>query len=579
MLEILFKQVYNIVIIGGLPMGKILRDEKAYRFFEQIQHSEEDSTNVMEMVQAVITEVAADMHIGRFEAQFSIPKSKLRPVAVNATKVLYAGSDVEDEAQLVLPFTTGDGGNATFRCYAVQDYVWGEEELRELCILGRAIYGVFGRDAMRGMLKRTMLMDLNTGIFNITGFMKFAEPLFAKGENSAYDAFFVNVHNFRYVNKVLPYGRGDEVIKLYAHKLENAMGEGECVARLGGDNFVALVRRENVTQFLSFVKQMEIAYDVDGQTKKFRFGATVGAAHLEGVSHPGEMMNNISIAYQIARKREISGVVYYNNDICQEVMAQKEIIAGFERALAENEFVVYYQPKVTTENKQICGAEALVRWFTSEGMVPPMAFIPLLERDNSICRLDFYILDKVCEMLDRCRKAGLPMVRVSVNFSRKHMEDVDFVKNIIATIDRYGVPHEYLEVELTESDNYRDYGVMSGIINALKTEGIATSIDDFGTGYSSLNMLKMTNVDLLKIDKSLVPMDENSTEKKRDMLMFESIVRMAKGLGIDIIAEGVETQEQYEYLKNVGCDMIQGYYFDRPLPEQDFLERLCKGHY
>ena len=141
------------------------------------------------------------------------------------------------------------------------------------------------------------------------------------------------------------------------------------------------------------------------------------------------------------------------------------------------------------------------------------------------------------------------------------------------------MPHQYIEIELTESEDFRDYIVMSKLIDDLKAVNISTSIDDFGTGYSSLNMLKMTNIDLLKIDKSFVPFEEDAKERKKDIIMFENIARLAKELGIQIIAEGVETEQQYEYLAEAGCDMIQGHFFDKALPEEAFMERMRIGHY
>ena len=560
-------------------MGKMLRNEKAFHFFEQMQGIIHTGGNLVENVGGTIADIAEELHIGMVEVRQSAPQSKLRSSIEMEPRVLYRSEEPVGKQPFKASYRTGDNGTAEFSCYPVIGYTWDEEELRELRIVCNETFSVFSQDAMRGLLDRTLFMDLHVGIPNVTGFMKFVGPLFAKGEIRQYDAFYINVHNFKYVNKVLSYGRADDVMKSYARKLAEAVGEDECVARLGGDNFVALVRLEHVERFLKLVNDVDVVYEQDETVKKFHFGATIGAAHLDEATNPGELMNYISIAYQIARRREAGGVIYYNDDICQEVMHQKEVIANFEKALKKKEFVVYYQPKVTTADKQICGAEALVRWQKPDGLVPPAAFIPTLERDGSICRLDFYVLDKACEMLSRFRWAGIPLVRISVNFSKKHMEDADLVQNIVAVIDKHGIPHEYLEIELTESENFKDYELMSRIINGLRAEGIGTSIDDFGTGYSSLNMLKMTNVDLLKIDKSFVPMDENRAYEEKDVLMFESIARMAKALEIQIIAEGVETEEQYEYLKSAGCDMIQGYYFDKPLPEIEFLERICKGHY
>jgi len=559
-------------------MGMMLHDEKIISFFERIQCAADTQEQLGKVVESAVSDIAEEMHIGKVEVSFTAPYSRLRASIDNLCEVLYQCDGRVGTEVLAMQYTTGDGGKAVFSFYPLGGHVWTEAELREIRVVGNQIFMTFSQVSMSGLLSKTLFMDLKVEIPNITGFMKFVESVYEQGLLPEYDAFYINIHNFKYVNKVLPYGKADEVMKMYARKLADSIGENECVARLGGDNFVALIRKENVARFLENTGRIDIVYVFENQTKNFSFGSTVGGAHLDEVQNPGEVMNRISIAYQVARRREHGDVIYYDDDIYREVMAQKEIIAGFERALKNNEFVAYYQPKVITANKTICGAEALVRWMKPEGMVPPIQFIPVLEKEGSICLLDFYMLEKVCDMLSRSKKAGIPLTQISVNFSRKHMEDADLVRKIVDVIDSYGIPHEYLEIELTESENYKDYEVMSRIINGLKQEGIGTSIDDFGTGYSSLNMLKMTNADLLKIDKSFIPMDEKRAKEKRDVLMFEYIANMAKDLGFKVIAEGVETEEQYEYLKSTGCDMIQGYYFDKPLPEADFWKRMVKGY-
>jgi len=255
-------------------------------------------------------------------------------------------------------------------------------------------------------------------------------------------------------------------------------------------------------------------------------------------------------------------------------------MAVFYKALSQREFVVYYQPKVNTYSKQLCGAEALVRWKLPDGSLrPPMEFIPVLEKNGSICKLDFYVLEETCRLLRFCKEEGIPEVAVSVNFSRKHLLNPGLVNDIVEIIDRYEISHELVEIEFTESEDFRDYAVMAKLIEDLKQQGIRTSIDDFGTGYSSLNMLKMTSIDTLKIDKSFIPVEEYLGSKSKECIMFEYIAKLAGELGFRTVSEGVETKEQYEYLSKVGCDIIQGYYFDRPLPEEVFLERLKNKQY
>jgi EAL domain-containing protein (putative c-di-GMP-specific phosphodiesterase class I) len=353
----------------------------------------------------------------------------------------------------------------------------------------------------------------------------------------------------------------------------------ECVARLGGDNFVAVIRKENAEAYIHRISNMELVYQDGEKRRKFSFGATIGVSELENIHEPGDVMARISSAYQAARQRDSKDVVYFSEEIHKEIMRQKEVIAGFYQGISRQEFEVYYQPKVNTRERKLCGAEALIRWKRQGKMISPMEFIPILEKEGSICILDFYVLDKVCEFLSMCIRESRPVYTISVNFSKRHMENPHLAQEIVEVIDKYNVPHEYIEVELTESEDVKDYIVLANPIDNLRSAGVCASVDDFGTGYSSLNMLKMINTDILKIDKSFIPFGRGESDNQKDCIMFESILKLAKALGFQIVAEGVETEQQFNYMHEVGCDIIQGYYFDRPLPKDEFLERLANGQY
>lgn len=561
-------------------MGRLFSGKEVEQFFEILHRPVCSQEEQAEAAGKAISCIAEELKIGRVTVNLTLPQSKLRAQVDNFTCVLYQAEAVTAEEEAVaMNFKTGDGGTVVFAFYAVRGHVWDEEELGEIRIVGRQIYTAFSQGIVQGLLKHAMLTDLVVGLPNVSGFMEITSGLFARGKLEKYQGIYMNIHNFKYVNKVLSHVQADEVMMIYARQLSTVLGKDEVVARLGGDNFVALVRIENAEKFIQFVCAMDVAYQYDGKEKHFHFGATIGVSQLKDLKDVGEVMTRISIAYQVARQQDGVGVVYYSDEIYREVMQQKEIIASFDHALEEQEFVVYYQPKVTTVDKKLCGAEALVRWKKKEQLLPPVQFVPILEKQGNICKLDFYVLDKVCAMLDKCGREGVPLTKVSVNFSRRHVDNPNLVNEIVAVIDRYHVPHEYLEIELTESEDFKDYIVLSKLITDLKAAGISTSIDDFGTGYSSLNMLKMTNVDILKIDKSFVPLEENAGSKNKDVIMFENIAHLAKELGIRIVVEGVETKQQYEYLAGAGCDMIQGFYFDKPLPEAVFWERMGVGHY
>ncbi len=560
-------------------MSKIFNSKNVERFFEIMQQPKRSQTEVIEQTRQAISCIVEEMHIGKVTISLSVPQSKLRAQIDNFTSDLFQGDIPIGHEPLALSYRTGDGGTAVFTFFSFKDYCWNEEEITAIQMVGNQIFLVFSQIMMRSLLKHTMLTDLSVGIPNVAGFMDFAGGLFVNGKLEEYHAIYLNIHNFKYVNKVLAYLQADEVMTIYSNMLMNAMKSDEIVARLGGDNFVALVRKENTEKFIDFISNVDIIYQNEDEIKKFNFGATIGVCEVWDLKNPGQILTRVSIAYQVARQNEGGGAVYYKEEFYKEVMQQKEVIARYKRALRNEEFLVYYQPKINAMDKSICGAEALMRWNKDDVIMQPSQFIPILEKDGSVCKIDFYVLEKVCALLDKCRKKGLPFVKISVNFSRKHVDNPDLVNEIVSVIDRYDIPHEYLEIELTESEDFKDYVIMSKLINDLKAEDISTSIDDFGTGYSSLNMLKMTNIDLLKIDKSFIPSEEEYNEKSKEVIMFQNIAHLAKELGIKIVAEGVETKQQFEYLADMGCDMIQGYYFDKPLPEEEFLERMRIGRY
>lgn len=560
-------------------MGTLFCKNEMKNFLDIIQRLARTNEEVLLNVRQAIACVDDIIHIGKVTIDLTVPQTKLRAQLQNFSSVLYEKENGYDYQPVAHSFRTGDGGTVVITFYSEAGYTWNTEELSEIRILSNLIFGAFRVENMTSLLDKAITTDLSVDLPNVTGFMRFATEKFSRGLLEEYIGIYFNIHNFKYVNNILPLVKADEVMVMYVSMLKKVVGSEEIVARLGGDNFVALIHVENIDHFIAFISNINIIYQNEDNERKFNFGATIGASKLKDISRIGEVMQRISIAYQVARQQESSGVVYYKDEYFKDVAKQKEIIARFQRGLEQQEFVVYYQPKVMAADKTIYGGEALVRWKRQGELIYPMEFTPVLERDGSICKLDFYVLDKACGLLEDCMKNSLELPRISINFSRKHIGNPFLVKEIVEIIDRHKVPHEYVEIELTESEDFRDYIVMAKLIDALKAEGISTSIDDFGTGYSSLNMLKMTSIDILKIDKSFIPLEEEGKDKNKDCIMFENIAHLAKSLGVMVVAEGVETEKQYEYLKKMGCDIIQGYYFDKPLVREAFLDKVKKGSY
>lgn len=422
------------------------------------------------------------------------------------------------------------------------------------------------------------MTDMSTGVANQDYLMHFAGGLIASGQIANYNIIFFNVHNFKYVNKVFSYEQGDIILRNYALHIKNIMGNDEIVARLGGDNFVLVFHKERREKLIEQLQNIRIHHQWQMKEREFVFGSNDRCQQFEWhhstACHHGKSQHCL----QAARQKGVGSVVEFSPEIEQEILANQSIVSNFFPALQAKEFVIYYQPKVNVADRTMYGAEALVRWIRNGKMVPPMQFIPQLEREGSVCKLDYYVLESVCAFLKDRQNKGLSVVPISVNYSRRHLEEENLVERTLEIIDRYGVDHHLIEIELTESEDFQNYEIMSGIIDEFKANGIGTSIDDFGTGFSSLNMIKEVDLETIKIDKSFIPLETDYPGKDRDLVMFHSIVQLINELDKKSIAEGVETVEQLEYLKGVGCDIVQGYVFDKPLPQEIFEERLASAH-
>lgn len=243
-------------------------------------------------------------------------------------------------------------------------------------------------------------------------------------------------------------------------------------------------------------------------------------------------------------------------------------------AMDRHELKVYYQPKYNALTNQLKGAEALVRWIKADGtMVMPGSFIPQLEQGKGIVELDWYMLNEVCAFLKEQADKGIHSVPVAVNFSRMHIYEEDYVERLCRTVDRYGIPHKLIEVEITESALVDQSDRIAEHISGIREAGFCVAIDDFGSGLSSLSFVKDIPVDVLKIDKSLL---SRNCEDEKERIVLESIFNFAHRLKLTTVAEGVETREQLGFLRTCDCKLIQGFLFAKPMAEQDFME-ICRN--
>lgn len=383
-----------------------------------------------------------------------------------------------------------------------------------------------------------------------------------------------DIRGMRAINNQVGMDYGTRMMRHHAHGIISICQGDAFVARKSGDEYIALFSEEYCDRVIEYLKSTEVSINAGEVARNISCNA--GYYRVTERCDNYEDMREILIeALSKSRSNDNNdNYAFCNDDILVEINERREVASMFEDAIIEEEFLVYYQPKVDTDTYRLKGAEALCRWKHKGEMVLPYKFIPVFEKNGSICILDYYMLDHVCRDIRRWLDEGREAVRVSVNLSREHIVNPNLVEHIINIIDKRGVPHEYIEIEITETSTEVDYVELKSIVNAFHDAGIHTSVDDFGVGYSSMNLLIEFPWDMVKIDRSFVPLGTGDEEDKKRFIMMRAIVNMADELDIECIAEGVETLEQMLILKSHGCSLIQGYLFDKPLPVEEFEIRL-----
>ena len=276
----------------------------------------------------------------------------------------------------------------------------------------------------------------------------------------------------------------------------------------------------------------------------------------------------------IAKNVNGTDILYFSPKMLEKSMHEKQISATFQSAYNNHEFVVYYQPKIRVEDRKLYGCEALVRWNMGDRIAPPAEFLPILEKESAICQLDFYVFETVCADIRSWLNAGITPVKVSSNFSKLHLKNKFLADDILAIMKKHNIESKYIEIELTEVSDFEDSMAMQSFVNKMREKGISVSIDDFGNGYSTLNVLTNFDVDVIKLDKSLL--EHIGEGNEHDKIVLKNMVSMMQELNKEVVAEGVETDTQLEFLKGIKCALAQGFAYDKPLPRSEFEKRLVE---
>lgn len=379
----------------------------------------------------------------------------------------------------------------------------------------------------------------------------------------------LNFMDFKYVNEQFGIEKGNQILFEYARTLE-LISENLIVAREISDQFMVLAEVDDIEQYRILITDINEEF-TKSQKKYLNLWKMNIIAGICEITSPNDVIIALEKA-EVARKssKDIyrTSSIVYDYQMDKKIQRQYEIIQSQENALRNSEFKVYLQPKIELENNRLVGAEALIRWKRNDGNIMfPDEFIPIFEQNGFIQKIDFFVYETVCKLLNRWKKEKRMQLPISVNVSRLHLLNDNFVNEFCDLVEGYEIDTNLLELELTETMVLSDVKAAVDMMKRFQEKGFLVSIDDFGSGYSSLNLLKDLKTDILKLDREFFRTGEL---RQTDKIIVSSIINMAKQLNMKVISEGVETSTQSEFLKDIQCDMVQGYFYAKPMPIPEF---------
>lgn len=407
--------------------------------------------------------------------------------------------------------------------------------------------------------------DTLTGAYNRRGFYSHTYTLIHENQDTEYDICCVNIDKFKVINDLFGAFEGDKLLCYVAKKLRDYTRHTGTYARLTADNFALCIpRSENYYEdFSQLLQTWFVSYPLS-----INIVARCGFYQINDIEIPvGSMCDRANLAISEIKGDYNRSYAVYDDNIRNRMLQEQEILNEMQYALDDEQFVAYYQPKFNMESGKLIGSEALVRWIhPSKGMVSPGVFIPIFEKNGFISSLDKYVWERVCKDISGWLKAGYKVCPVSVNVSRAELYSKSLPLYLSSLVDKYEIPIDLLQLEITESAYTDSPDQIIEKVQELKSMGFTILMDDFGSGYSSLNTLKDVPVDVLKIDLKFLYNMENNI---RANYILKSVVQMAKRLDLYVIAEGVETESQADFLKSIGCVRAQGYLYARPMPKEE----------
>jgi diguanylate cyclase (GGDEF)-like protein/PAS domain S-box-containing protein len=478
---------------------------------------------------------------------------------------------------------TGVIHNAELRCKSADGtYKWYQFRYRLISSPLSDKYGLGGsviditRDKEKDMLIEKMAyIDEVTGIFNRNRFMQIGQEAFecTRDSNIDYWVIITDIDNFHIINDTTGYENGNKLLQRMASIVTAQVSTGGFVARIGGDNFALLIKDSGNDELpVSIINTIQNELrDIKSDTFKAQtITCSAGYCKMsDSAIDFSKVLDQAEFSLSLSDGSRES-VIRYDNKVHERVLRDAETEKEIAEAIENNEFVLFYQPKISLTDGTLMGMEALIRWIKPDGrLVPPVQFIPIAEKSMNITQISNFVLNEACRQNKVWQDKGLPPLTVSVNLTSVDFYQTDVIANIKTVLERTGLEPQYLDIELTESLALKDIDNAVFQMDEIRNLGVKLSMDDFGTGYSSLSYIQVLPISLLKLDRSFIMYLEQD-EMSREIV--SAVIRIAKCKRIETIAEGVENAEQAAILRASGCDYVQGYLFGKPMPAEKFEE-------
>lgn len=432
------------------------------------------------------------------------------------------------------------------------------------------------RNAIEKSKVRLLEYDSLTEIYNQQKFFQMTRELLDSSGDEHLALIHFDIDRFKMINAFYGAKEGDRLICYVANAIRSVMREYDprsTYGRISGDIFGICMPYKELGDIY------EVLERIKGQIRKHTvhyYLETCSGIYLieDKEMDVSVILDNASMAASQCKEKYMVHDAMYTKELSESLKREQEIIDEMDAALEQNQFIVYFQPKYELEGLSPGGAEALVRWQKPDGtMISPGIFIPIFEKNGFITKLDYYVWEKVCQFIRQELDSGRKPAPISVNVSRVNLYNPKFLDTLIDLVEKYKIPPQYLHLELTESVFSDNASIIQDAVFYLHKAGFTILMDDFGSGYSSLNVLKDVDLDVLKIDMKFF---SKGGAADKGAKIIEAVIKMAESLNMTVIAEGVEEQEQVDFLTKLGCDYIQGYYFAKPMPQKQYEELMKK---